>query len=239
MTYFIAGVIALIVFSGGLNAFLNANPKWLSAQMRKIGGAAAIAFGLFLLTRGQWELALPAMIAGATLLGLVPGQGMLGGWGQAGTKTPRQTSSVRSRFIEMELDLDSGRMTGRFIAGALAGQTLDQVAVPRLLQAFAEIDAESAALLEAYLDRRDPRWRENAEGNAGAGLGSAPVASAMTKEEAYQILGLQPGADEGAVRSAHRTLMKKLHPDQGGSTWLASRVNQAKDVLLENHRRNS
>ncbi|QCI68617.1 DnaJ domain-containing protein [Phreatobacter stygius] len=239
MTYFIAGVIALIVFSGGLNAILGANPKWLSAQMRKIGGVAAIVFGLFLLTRGQWELAIPAAIAGATLLGLIPGQGMLGGWGQAGTKTPRQTSSVRSRFVEMELDLDTGRMSGRFVAGSLAGQTLEQIPIARLLQAFAEIDGESAALLEAYLDRRDPRWRENAEGNAGAGQSGPPASSAMTKEEAYQILGLQPGADEQAIRGAHRTLMKKLHPDQGGSTWLASRVNQAKDILLDNHRRNS
>ncbi|MBN8941403.1 MAG: DnaJ domain-containing protein [Rhizobiales bacterium] len=239
MTYLIAGIIAVIVFSGGLNAILNANPKWLSKQMRKIGGVAAIAFALFLMARGQLELAIASGIAGATLLGLVPGQGMLSGWNPAGTKTPRQTSSVRSRFIEMELEIDTGRMSGRFVAGSLAGQTLEQISIARLVQAFAEIDAESAALLEAYLNRRDPAWRENAEGNAGAGQGGAPVSSAMTKEEAYQILGLQPGADEQAIRGAHRALMKKLHPDQGGSTWLASRVNQAKDVLLENHRRNS
>ncbi|MGL4285991.1 MAG: DnaJ domain-containing protein [Phreatobacter sp.] len=239
MTYLIAGIIAVIVFSGGLNAILGANPKWLSKQMRKIGGVAAIAFALFLMARGQLELAIASGIAGATLLGLVPGQGMLGGWNPVGNKTPRQTSSVRSRFVEMELDIDTGRMSGRFVAGSLAGQTLEQISIARLLQAFAEIDGESAALLEAYLDRRDPRWREHAEGNAGAGQGGPPASSAMTKEEAYQILGLQPGADEQAIRGAHRTLMKKLHPDQGGSTWLASRVNQAKDVLLENHLRNS
>jgi hypothetical protein len=232
MTYLIAGLIALIVFSGGLNAILNANPKWLSGQVRKLGGVAACAFGLFLLTRGQWELAMAVFTAGITLLGLIPGQGMLGGWGQAGTKTPRQTSKVRARFVEMELDLDTGRMTGRALAGSLAGHDLDQVSVPRLIQCFAEFDGESGSLLEAYLDRRDPAWREHAQGNPGAGQGGATPPGALSKEEAYQILGLQPGADEKAIREAHRALMKRLHPDQGGSNWLASRVNQAKDVLL-------
>lgn len=239
MTYFIAGLIALIVFSGVLNQVVNANPRWLSKQVKRIGGVAVIAFGILLLARGRWELALPAFLAGATLLGLVPGQSMLSGWGQAGQRQPRQTSRVRSAFIEMELDIDTGQMSGRFLAGSLAGQTLDQIPTARLVQAFAEIDAQSAQLLEAYLDRRDPAWREHAQGNAGARQGGPAASGAMTEEEAYQILGLQPGADEEAIRSAHRSLMKKLHPDQGGSTWLASRVNQAKDVLLDRHRRNS
>lgn len=239
MTYFIAGLIALIVFSGVLNQVLNTNPRWLSKQVRRLGGVAVIAFGVFLLVRGRWELALPAFLAGATLLGIVPGQAMLGGWGQAGQRTPRQTSKVRSTFIEMELDIDTGQMTGRFLAGSLAGQTLEQIPVPRLIQAFAEIDGESAQLLEAYLDRREPAWREHAQGNAGARQAGAAASGAMTEEEAYQILGLEPGAGEEAIRGAHRSLMKKLHPDQGGSTWLASRVNQAKDVLLDRHRRNS
>jgi DnaJ-class molecular chaperone len=90
--------------------------------------------------------------------------------------------------------------------------------------------------LMAYLDRREPRWRENAEGYAAAGQGGAARTGKMTEEEAYQILGLQPGASAQEVGRAHRSLMKKLHPDQGGSTYLAARVNQAKDVLLRRHR---
>jgi DnaJ-domain-containing protein 1 len=89
----------------------------------------------------------------------------------------------------------------------------------------------------AYLDRREPSWREHAQGDAATRTERrAWSGGKMTEEEAYQILGLQPGASAEDIGRAHRTLMKKLHPDQGGSTYLAARVNEAKEVLLRRHR---
>ena len=137
----------------------------------------------------------------------------------------------------MELDHDSGAMHGRVLKGRLDGAALDSLDRAALITLLGEIDADSHDLLAAYLDRREPGWREHAQGDAGAGGGPRPSSGGkMTEEEAYQILGIQPGASAEDVSRAHRSLMKKLHPDQGGTTYLAARVNEAKDVLLRRHR---
>jgi DnaJ-domain-containing protein 1 len=117
----------------------------------------------------------------------------------------------------------------------MEGVTLDALDVPALMSLLPEIDEESRALLMAYLDRREPNWREHADAGSAAGAGDINSGK-MTEEEAYQILGVEPGASAADIGRAHRALMKKLHPDQGGSTYLAARVNQAKDILLKRHR---
>jgi hypothetical protein len=142
-------------------------------------------------------------------------------------------------MIEMELDHDSGRMRGAVLVGPFQGRDLDELGPPelhQLLEACRQQDPDGDRLLEAYLDRRFTGWREDAERDRHARARPDPQSGAMTQEEAHQILGLEPGAQPEAIRRAHRDLMKKLHPDQGGSTYLASRVNQAKDVLLNRHR---
>jgi hypothetical protein len=150
-------------------------------------------------------------------------------------KTPGQVSRVRSRFVEMELDHDSGAMRGRILSGQYENVPLDALDRATLLSLLNEVDAESRALLEAYLDRREPGWREHVQEDHGAGFREPPRGGPMTEEEALQILGLEPSPSAFEIRRAHRTLMKKLHPDQGGSTYLAARVNEAKEVLLRRH----
>jgi hypothetical protein len=135
----------------------------------------------------------------------------------------------------MRLDHDSGDLSGQVVAGPYAGRALGEFDLPQLIAMISGFDAESVSLLESYLDRRFPAWRQDAQGNPAGGQRRAAASGKMTEEEAYQILGLQPGAGRDEIGRAHRGLMKKLHPDQGGSTYLAARVNEAKDTLLRTH----
>ena len=150
-------------------------------------------------------------------------------------KSGGQVSRVRTAFVEMTLDHDSGAMRGQVLAGQFAGRALDDLDIDALIALLREADDETRSLLVPYLDRRDAGWREHAQGDAAAGR-AAPGSAKMTEEEAYQILGLQRGASERDITRAHRALMKKFHPDQGGSTYLAARINEAKEKLLRQHR---
>ena len=234
MPTLILGALVLVLVLWALNVFAKADPKRLVPIVRRGGGIGAIAGAALLASRGQIGLALPLGFAGLGLLGWLP-SGMAG-FGRRTQKSAGQISRVRSAFIEMELEHDSGAMRGRVLAGRYQGMSLDAIEVSALIAWSREIDEESRALLMAYLDRREPGWREHADPDAAAGPGASGVGGKMTEEEAYQILGLQAGASAEDIGRSHRALMKKLHPDQGGSTYLAARVNEAKDVLLRRHR---
>lgn len=233
MATLLLGIAALVVGLWLLSLFARVDPKAFARGLKLAGGVAALAGSAFLAIRGQFGLALPLGAAGLGLLGWIP---LGAGLGARTQKSPGQVSRVRSAFLEMELEHDTGAMRGRILAGPHEGASLEALDIPTLVELLPQIDEESRALLATYLDRRDARWREHAQGDPAAGCGAPPSGGPMTQEEAYQILGLQPGAGPNEIRRAHRTLMKKLHPDQGGSTYLAARVNQAKDVLLRQHR---
>ena len=216
--------------------FARGNPAAIAKGLKLAGGVAALAGAGLMLFRGRIDMAFLLGGAAAWLFGW-SGFGVPG-FGRRTARTPGAVSRVRSAMIEMELDHDTGALGGTVLAGSFAGRALNDLseeALRRLYAECAQADVDGVRLLEAYLDRRFPRWREDAQGDAHARR-AQPHTSAMSEEEAYQILGLQPGAGADEVRRAHRTLMKKLHPDQGGSTYLAARVNQAKEILLDRHR---
>jgi hypothetical protein len=234
MPAILLGILVLILALWALHAFTKADPKKIAPVLKISGGLGSLALAVLLGLRGRLDFALPLGVFGLGLLGWLP-------WGAASfgartRKSPGQVSRVRSAFFEMELDHDTGAMRGRIIAGPHTGDVLDALDLATLVRLFGEIDEESGALLAAYLDRRQPDWREHADGGATAGQGGAVRSAKMTKEEAYQILGVEPGASAREISRAHRALMKKLHPDQGGSTYLAARVNEAKDILTRGHR---
>jgi hypothetical protein len=222
--------------------FTRQNPAALAKAFKAVGGVVALGGAVLMLLRGRIDMAFLLGGLAAWLLGWsgpsFPGLPLSGLRGRA-AKAPGSVSRVRSAMIEMELDHDTGDMSGGVLAGPYAGRALndlDEEALRALHGACRQDDPDGARLLEAYLDRRFPRWREHAEAHADPGPEARPQGGAMTEEEACQILGLQPGASPDDVRRAHRTLMMKLHPDQGGSTYLAAKVNQAKEVLLARHR---
>jgi DnaJ domain len=232
MATVLVGIAALLVVLWFLHKFVQASPKGAANIIQKGGGVAALIGAVFLGSRGQLAVALPLGFMGLGLLGWMP-FGNFGLWGQ---KSPGQVSRVRSAFLEMELDHDSGTMRGRVIAGQRSGTALETLDTTAIVGLLAELDDESRQLLMAYLDRRDPRWREHAQTGADTRERGPLRSGKMTEEEAYQILGLEPGASPEEIGRSHRMLMKKLHPDQGGSTYLAARVNEAKEVLLRRHR---
>lgn len=233
MPALLIGILALLLVLWALRVFAKSDPHTVARVLRLSGGIGALGGAAFLTARGQFGLALPLGFAGLGLLGLLPGAA---GLVQRTRRSAGQVSRVRSAFFEMELDHDTGAMRGRILAGRYDGTPLEALDVPTLVGLLPAIDEESRALLAAYLDRRDPTWRENAQADSTAGQGASASTGPMTEQEAYEILGVKPGASASEIGRAHRTLMKKLHPDQGGSTYLAARVNEAKEVLLRRHR---
>jgi len=221
-----------------------------SRNLKKLGLWLAAALGgavfLFLLATGRlhWifaliAAALPVLYRLIPLIRYIPLLRNLYRRYQASqVGTAGQTSTVQSRFLRMILNHDSGEMDGEILEGQFKGMRLQQMELEllvSLLQPYQD-DPDSLSLLMAYLDRMHPEWREQAGGDESSydnRYSSDEVSKKMSENEAYEILGLSPGASKDDIKSAHRRLMQKLHPDHGGSTYLAAKINLAKDVLLK------
>ena len=227
MTWLALGAIALFLLFLLLRGFANAPV----ARVRQFGavllasiGAVLLLLGLFTVRGQQALIALTFFLP--LLLQWVQRWRTNKRFGGSAPQTGA-ANSVETAFLSMTLHHDSGRMTGSVKAGQFAGRDLATLTLSDLLGLLQECqaaDADSVALLEAWLDRAHPDWR--------AEPAAEPRSGAMTRAEALEILGLAEGADEDAIRAAHRRLMRSAHPDQGGSAWLAARINAARDFLL-------
>lgn len=231
--------------------YANADPaalkragKWLGiillgviALFLALTGRFGAAFGLIMgVVAFGWRLFnMVAMVRQMTgLFGGLGGFGSFGGGAQASTG---QTSEVESTYLRMRLDHDSGRMDGEVLAGQFKGRALSIMVLSDLLTMRQEIggDHDSLGLLEAYLDRSHVGWRDEEqpedEGHTENVKGRSK--GPMTRDEAYRVLGLELDADRKAVKAAYRQLMSKMHPDRGGSAYLAAKINEARDILLK------
>jgi hypothetical protein len=235
MIYLLVGLVLLAALVLLGNRFVSANPAALAGTVRTIAGLFLIALAAVFALTGRVVLAVPLLGLGLGVLGFSGLNRLTGGYNPQ--KAAGQRSRVRTAMVEMELDHDTGVMSGTVLTGAFQGRGLDDLD-DRELEAFwreTAQDGQSRQLVEAYLDRRLASWREHFQPDGAEGQGSAPGTGPMTDEEAYQILGLSPDAGDAEVRAAHRRLMMRVHPDQGGSGFLAAKINEAKDTLLRRH----
>jgi hypothetical protein len=232
----VALLVALIFF---LRWYATALPSDLLKVLKWGGLTVGGLIILFLLLRGGFQF---LWIAAAFLIPYLLRRRGMRGWAQASKpRTEGQRSTVRTRFVAMELDHDTGDMDGEILEGPHRGRRLSDLdldSVLDLLHLAYNEDSQSAQVLQSYLDRvHGDEWQERAGGAASGGGGSksgaTPGSSQMTRDEAYEVLGLQPGAGAADIRAAHRRLIREYHPDKGGSDYLAAKINEAKDLLLK------
>jgi hypothetical protein len=227
------GVVALVFVVMLLRGFVGSNPAQLARGTQTfiavVCGAILLVFILFLaIERTALAIAVIGGLAPLAIRGFME-------WRRrqaAAGPPPGRSSEVETDYLQMRLDHDAGTMSGSVRRGRFQGSDLGEMAREELVELWHECrlaDAQAAQLLEAYLDRAMPEWREASRAGSNA---QAKTGDAMTREEAYAILGLAGGAGEPEIREAYQRLMKKIHPDRGGSTYLAAKINRAREVLL-------
>jgi len=246
-------LVGLLIAVIGAKLFVKADPKVLARVIKVVAGIALAAVAAILVLRGRIDIGMLAALGAGALFGIgrfgaLFGGGMFGrglgtGWSRARTGQPQpdpaasggQGSGIETAWLRLQLDHGSGALSGEVLQGEFRGRTLAGLNETDLLRLYAEVspaDPQSARLLETYLDRRlGPEWRSATAGDPGAAP-ATPMTGNMTRGQALEILGLDEMAQPAEIREAHRRLMKKMHPDHGGSNFLAAQINRAKEVLL-------
>ncbi len=236
----LAVLIAVLVFFSWYKRAPKAQRKKIANRILIIAGVGVL---LVLILTGRLNplfalvvAAIPIVHRALSLLQIFQGvKGASNAFKGSRGPSPGQTSEVETRFLHMTLNHDSGDMDGKVLEGPQRGKRLSELALPQLIEMLHEYrrhDAQSAAVLEAFLDRYfTDQWRdgEARDEQRHAGTGGD---GKMSADEAREILGVGADATREQIIEAHRHLMQKLHPDRGGSTYLAAKINEAKRVLL-------
>jgi DnaJ domain len=236
--YLLLGVVLLGLGLLAARSFIQANPASLAQGVRAFIAAFSALASTGLLFTGRFGLAL--ITIGATFMAVrAMRRSAVSGLGEFGSRASgEQSSEVVTDSLRMQLDHTTGELDGEVLKGPFAGRSLGSLGLAELLELLVDCrreDPRSVALLETYLDRRQPDWRAHVAGDQAGGPGQ-PAGGAMDEATACSILGLSPGASADEIKAAHRRLMTKLHPDHGGSSYLAAQLNQAKDLLLSRRR---
>lgn len=236
-----AGVVLL------LRWFVRTPPAKLASAVKRAAVVAGVALLVILAATGRMHWLFAAAGAGALALQrlltvwhlsatLKRFLGMAQAQRAGGNPADGRSSTIETRFLRMSLDHDTGAMNGTVLEGTYRGKLLSELELDQLVELLSECrsaDSQSAAVLEAYLERtHSDDWRDAYGHGAEQTSTATPSGGSMTHDEAYAVLGLHPEASEEDIRSAHRRLMQKIHPDRGGSDYLAAKINQAKDLLL-------
>jgi hypothetical protein len=244
--WFVLGICVLLGVTLAGRWFTTADPKDLLKVLTRLALGLVVCAIIFLAVTGRLGFAIPLLIAAFWWFVRNSLKGLFFSGAQKAFRRAASASSangsesdIRTDYLRMYLNHSSGEISGEVLRGRFKGATLTELSTAEIVDLLNEChanDAKSAQLLETYLDKTlGPEWRENwseqeAKSNRQAG---AETSGPMTRKEALEVLGLGGTPDSDEIKAAHHKLMQKMHPDLGGSTWLASKVNQAKDLLLK------
>lgn len=242
LSLFILGVGILIAVLLLSRWYVTADPKTLLKALKWVGLTVLMMGVMWLALSGKFMIAMAALPAvlmwfarlftGLRYIQMFRRIIGLGGAG-AGWSNPNSGggahgggSNVHTRFVAMHLDHASGYMSGEVLEGRYKGRRVEDLNLDELCTVLDEAkgDADSVRILETYLDRRDANWRSRNQGPTPS--------AAMSRREALKVLGLGENATPDEIKARHRHLMAQVHPDVGGTDYLAQQINQAKDVLL-------
>jgi len=245
MAYLVLGVALVVGVILVSRWYVSAPPSTIVTVFKWLAGLLALVLAAIVILTKNLIWVLPALFilvprflrarrASKNWNRMSQASGSGGGSGGGTGANTGNSSQVETKFLNMYLDHDSGEMNGDILEGQFNGQTLRSLKLDQLLTLLGECmdDEQSVQVLTAYLDRYHPdEWRERA-GTAHSGTSAGKSTGDMSTEEACEILGLKPNASDDDIKEAHHRLINKNHPDKGGSTYLAAKINQAKEYLL-------